>query len=350
MATPSITLMDAQEALTRLEMPKGLRLQTLGVGAAGAKISRTHGQYTLRFSRKHTYPILTEEAMDSLFEAAHVPKSLGKNTPEEMVTPILEYHLGKLERVTAITDNGGLVRLVMEGDRQPAFDPTETLEHIQSLYPDTRYQQAVLSPDYSTMNLLTIIQQEPERLEKYLKPGTHQILPKGGDPFMAGAHLKLSPLGLEAPTIEPYMVRLVCTNGAIHAEYISAWGGTGYGEGDEVWQWFREGMTKAVESSSRVMDSYGEMTTHEIPDGDQRMLAVEGMIRAARLPREMATAIRDRAISDPPHTMFDLWNIFTAVATHNTPKVGDQIKYMRRAGDQVASSTLHQYCPTCHRN
>jgi hypothetical protein len=88
----------------------------------------------------------------------------------------------------------------------------------------------------------------------------------------------------------------------------------------------------------------------EIGEGEERVLALEGMIRAARLPRHMADPMRDAAIAHPPRNMYDLYNLLTYVSTHHARNFGEQVQAMQRAGEQAEPGHHARYCPTCRRN
>ena len=344
----TIELIDHDAALERLQMPQGLEAKTVTV-AKRPRFTYTQNGFVLTLNPRVSLPLLTETVLENVLEVAGIPKGLAKKTPEKLIAPLVEYHLGRLDKVRVISDARGLVGLAPTDKTHPIFSPEKTLAALQKQFPGVLHQQALLD-DRFNINLLTITSDQRHKLEEHLAPGTHSSLPDGGDPFMGGAHIRVNALGLEAPLIEPYMVRLVCTNGAIHAEYISGRGDKGYGEGDEIWQWFRDGMTAAAGAITPIMNTYSNMLGHEIPEGEQRMLAVEGMIRQTRLPRDMAQAVRDSAIANPPKTMYDLFNMLTEVSTHHTKGLENQVKYMRRAGEQATPDQMALYCPTCHRN
>ncbi len=75
-------------------------------------------------------------------------------------------------------------------------------------------------------------------------------------------------------------------------------------------------MDHAARSIDGVLGKYGDMLREEIGEGEERVLALEGMVRAARLPRHMADPIRDAAVAHLPRNMYDLYNLLTYVSTH----------------------------------
>lgn len=345
-----LDLLTQDQALERLTLPNGLRADTLNVGRR-PRIQKDGDEYVLRLNPRSEIPIRTTEARDDLLHVVGIPKALATSTPEKLLVPVVEHQLGGMDRLVVVSDEENGLRTVRQGkDLMPTLEPARTLEAIQEQFPEVLYQQAAVDPQTFQADVLAITHDQVQRLEEYLQPGQHSSLPRGGDPFRAGVHVRFSPLGTTDPLIQPYMVRLVCTNGAVHQEYMARWG-RGYGEGDELYQWFREGLEHAAGSLNPIMNRYAGMVGEELPqDGEQRMLAVEGMIRAARLPRTMSTAVRDMAIANPPRTLYDVWNMLTRVATHHTSNFGEQLRRMTTAGTLVEPEQHHRFCPTCGRN
>jgi len=342
------TLLSQEQAMELLQLPRGLKAETVAIGRKPVIVEDGDG-YVVKLNRDQEFPLTTAEGRDSMFELAGIPKGLAKSTPSKLMMPVLAHQLARQERVIAFSDEqNGLLRLESPKDMHPSLEPEPVLQHIYDQYPEVLYQKAEVTKDFQA-DLLAITHNDVHKLEELLQPGQHKFLPKDGDPFRAGVHLRFSPIGVVEPLIEPYMVRLICTNGAIHQEFMTSWG-PGYGEGDDMWAWFRQGMAQAHASVNAVMGQYAGLVGEEIKAGQDRTLAVEGMIRAARLPAGMANGLRDLAIADPPRTQYELWNHLTAVATHNSKGFGEQLRRMTVAGNQVEPNQHRQFCINCGRS
>ena len=216
-------------------------------------------------------------------------------------------------------------------------------------WPELKFQDAQISKDAYQADILAITHDDERRLADLLSPGQHVFLPDGGDPFRAGVHIGFNQMGMTAPLIEPYLLRLVCRNGAIHAEYLHEEWGRGYGEGDELWQWFQEGLQASDLAVNNVMDKYRDMVGQTIEDKD-RSAAVEGYIRQARLGGDDAQVIRAQAMNEPPRNQYDLFNMATATATHRQNKsLSEMLKQQRRAAGNVGAHAHQGYCPACKK-
>jgi len=223
------------------------------------------------------------------------------------------------------------------------------LENMLAQWPEVKFKDAQMGGNYAT-DIVAITHDEERRLEELVTPGLHEFLPSGGDPFRAGVHIHTNPMGLSAPEIEPFTYRLVCLNGAVHTEYLhNAWG-RGYGEGDELWQWFREGLQASDMAVGNIMGKYAEMIGETILPND-RARVIEGYARQARLGTEDRQALRDQAMNEPPRNMYDLFNLATATATHRGHKtLQEMLSHQRRATVNTTTADAHgHYCPTCKR-
>lgn len=343
-----IELMTAEDVLGGLNFPRGLNHQVIPV-TKSTRLVREDDKYFLRFRGGPEFALDNPDAVNSLYDLTGLPKSLSKS-PDNLVAPLLQHHIQSMEQVIAISDDSGLMRLERPDHVGPALAPERIMTELAMKFPEVGYHQANVADDGLSMDLLAMTHNDTRKLEELVQPGLHEFLPDGGDPFRAGVHLRFSPMGVVQPMIEPYLVRVVCRNGAIHAEYLSEWGGTGYGEGDEIWNWFRQGLDHVGGSIDEVMGKYGQLLGEVIPEGEERMLAVNGMIRAAKIPNHMADAIRDQAMAFPPKTAYDMFNLLTYTATHQAKGFQQQLKAMTKAGAIAEPGTHEQWCPTCHRN
>ncbi|MEE8209238.1 MAG: hypothetical protein V3R38_00655 [bacterium] len=343
-----IELMSAKDVLGGLNFPKGLEHTALTPNKR-TRLVRNEDKYVLQFRNGPEFSLDNPEAINSLYDLTGLPKVLSKS-PDHLVAPLLQHHIQGLEKVIAITDGDGLMRLERADRIGPALPVEQVMTELAEKFPEVAYHQANVADDGLTLDLLAITHNDTRKLEELIKPGLHEFLPDGGEPFRAGVHLKFSPMGIVQPLIEPYLVRVICANGAIHAEYLNAFDGTGYGEGDEMWQWFRQGLDHVGGAIDDVMEKYAGLIGEPIPDGEERMLAVNGMIRAAKLPNHMGEAIRDMAIANPPHNAFDMFNLLTYTATHQAKGFEQQLKAQTKAGANAEPGVHAQWCPTCHRN
>jgi len=173
-----------------------------------------------------------------------------------------------------------------------------------------------------------------------------------GDLIRAGALLHFSPLGTIEPVVQSYGLRLVCTNGQMAEEIIQNYRrqrGGGGGEGDEIWQWFRESVREAYGSLGQVVDRYRALERTSIPARD-RAASLSGLLQQAGIRGAMAEAVRAYALEHPPRNEYELYNILTYASSHilDDPR---EIARAQRAGAQYTTESAHRLrCPTCRRS
>ena len=351
-AHQAITWLENDDVLERLSIPDGISARPLDINRSAKFEVRKDGTMNVRFNRDkdQVFTIEDPEAMKSMAEFAGISQDMAKKFPQELVTPLVSYGIKLRDGVVVVADEDNRIVNVQDRSKlQPIMPAEAVLEHMLAQWPEVKFKDAQIGASYGT-DIVAITHDEERRLEELVQPGLHQFLPSGGDPFRAGVHIHTNPMGLSAPEIEPFTYRLVCLNGAVHTQYLhDAWG-RGFGEGDEVWQWFRDGLQASDMAVGNIMGKYAEMIGETI-EPNARAAVVEGYARQARLGNEDKQALREQAMNEPPRNMYDLFNLATATATHRGHKtLQEMLNHQRRATVNTTTADAHgHYCPTCKR-
>jgi len=334
-------------------MPDGVVASPTKIQSRRVKVEPTvDGLINVRLNsdQNDTFIIDTPEAYTALAEMVGIPQSVVKKFGAKMTAPMVTHGIKDKEGLVIIRDADNRILDVKDHTKlQPIIHPEQAIEKMMLQWPELKFQDAQISKEAYQADILAITHDDERRLEDLLAPGLHVFLPDGGDPFRAGVHVGFNQMGMTAPIIEPYLLRLVCRNGAIHAEYLHNEWGRGYGEGDELWQWFQEGLQASDMAVNNVIDKYAGMVGETI-DAKDRSAVVEGYIRNARLAGDDAQAIRAQAMNEPPRNQYDLFNLATATATHRRNKsLAEMLKQQRRAAGNVGAHAHQGYCPTCKK-
>ena len=351
-AHQAITWLENDDVLERLSIPDGISARPLDINRSAKFEVRKDGTMNVRFNRDkdQVFTIEDPEAMKSMAEFAGISQDMAKKFPQELVTPLVSYGIKLRDGVVVVADEDNRIVNVQDRSKlQPIMPAEAVLEHMLAQWPEVKFKDAQMGRGYGT-DIVAITHDEERRLEELVQPGLHQFLPAGGDPFRAGVHIHTNPMGLSAPEIEPFTYRLICLNGAVHTQYLhDAWG-RGFGEGDEVWQWFRDGLQASDMAVGNIMGKYAEMIGETI-EPNARAAVVEGYARQARLGTEDRQALREQAMNEPPRNMYDLFNLATATATHRGHKtLQEMLNHQRRATVNTTTADAHgHYCPTCKR-
>ena len=348
----AVTWLENDDVLERLSIPDGISARPLDINRSAKFEARKDGTINVRFNRdkEQVFTIEDPEAMKSIAEFAGVTQQIAGKFPTELVTPLVNYGIKMRDGVVVIADEDNRIINVQDRSKlQPIMPVEAVLENMLAQWPEVKFKDAQMGASYGT-DIVAITHDEERRLEELVQPGLHQFLPEGGDPFRAGVHIHTNPMGLSAPEIEPFTYRLVCLNGAVHTQYLhDAWG-RGFGEGDELWQWFRDGLQASDMAVGNIMGKYAEMIGETI-EPNARAAVVEGYARQARLGNEDKQALREQAMNEPPRNMYDLFNLATATATHRGHKtLAEMLNHQRRATVNTTTADAHgHYCPTCKR-
>ena len=182
--------------------------------------------------------------------------------------------------------------------------------------------------------------------------GTEERPVRKGDLVKAGALLHFSPLGTVEPMIQSYGLRMWCSNGAVAEEVIETYKrqrGGGGGEGDELWQWFRESIRQAYGSIGQVVNRYQALGAQRIAPRE-RAMALEGLLHQAGIQGEMADAVRARALENPPRNEYDLLNLLTHATSHILENPRDIARAQGVAAEFTSEDQHRRRCPTCRND
>ena len=260
-----------------------------------------------------------------------VVKALSPNTFGQALSEILE-GIGKY---SLIVKESKVVDIVKYGERKP-IEPGRLLTTIERIIPVQDYNRVTVTPN--RMVSLEVIGEKTMPVAR-------------GDLVRAGVMVNFSPMGFNHPVVQSYALVLACTNGAtannILAEFTGGRGGSG-GEGDDIWHFFRESIKKAYGSFGEVVDGWKRLAAENVTDHD-RATMLEALIRQARLPREVADAVRAMAIERPPRNAWAMHNLITYASSHLLEAPAEVARAQQTAADFGSEERHARTCPICHR-
>lgn len=251
--------------------------------------------------------------------------------PETFGTVATEL-LGRKQRYSLMLKDGA-VTAVAKPTELHSLNPTRVLTAIERGIKGVEYHRALILE-----NFVVSLEIVGERREPVVS----------GDLIQAGARIAFSPLGTIDPIVQGYVLRCICTNGMTNNTVLREFQyGGGGGEGDDVWQWFRNSSRAAYNSLTVIVTRYREMMGEGIP-ADQRSTMLEAMLKEAKISGDDAVAIRAMALENPPSTTYDLMNLISNASSH----LLEEPKQVRTAQDAVAAYTSEdehtRLCPVCH--
>jgi hypothetical protein len=235
--------------------------------------------------------------------------------------------LGRKERYNLLLDNGEVQNFgEYRGIRNLPVD--RVLSVVEHGMPHCDYHRVSIFANHSAMLEVVGIEQEAVRR---------------GDLMRAGALICFSPINTIKPLVQSYVLRMVCTNGVSSKIVLAEFTG---GEGDDVWQFFRQSVRAAYQSMGAIVNRYRDMIRERVP-ADQRASMLEELLRRAGITGKEAEAVRAQAIQEPPRNSYDMMNLLTWASSHIV-RSPEKIQRALNAGATFTSESQHAtICPLC---
>jgi len=221
------------------------------------------GQVVIRPGSGGRLVPLSENGVKAMTNFVGLPQKVCRELSPDLFGRVATELLGRKERYNLLLDDGQVENFAdYRGVRNlPAERVLSTIEHA---IPRCDYHRVSILGNYSVV--LEIV-------------GTKQEAVRRGDLVRGGAMVSFSPINTIMPTVQSYVLRLTCTNGATSKTVLASFTGGG-GEGDNVWHWFRQSARAAYQAMGDVVNRYREMIRERVP-ADQRAGMLEELLRQA---------------------------------------------------------------------
>lgn len=319
--------MNREQVMELLAPVAGVTIRDVEHGNRGRVMVGTETM-ALRPGQGRTYEVDTE-AIPAVVGFAGVPTSLTKLISSDTLGRVLTECMRQRERYGLVLQDNRVVGITKYRERIPV--PLERLLNtVEHAVPQTEFQRALTLPEH-VVSLETV--------------GIQEQAVRPGDLVRAGTRIVFSPIGTVLPTVQSYALRLECTNGATTNDVVRSYG---YGEGDNLWQWFRHSIRRAYNAIGPIIARWQRMIEENIPPADRAMV-IEGLIKQAKLGKQEADTVRSIALQDPPENAYDALNLITYATSH---VVEDPVRIMRAqrvAAEYDAETTHRRICPVCRR-
>jgi hypothetical protein len=311
--------MNRIEVLEQLQPIAGLRVQTI-----------THGPRT-RFQ-------VTPEAMifnpGDHSRAITIPETAGKQmakfAPSTFSTVMTEM-LGRREQYTLLTREGELVETVKAGQYQNLSSERVLVTIEKAVGEGLEFHRVGIMGNTTALLEIVGVEEKP-------------VIP--GDLVRAGALVQFSPISIVAPTVQSYVVRRVCTNGATSNYVLDKF--TGGGDNGDFWKWLRLSVRKAYRSVDRIVSRWQELIAEQINPQD-RAAAMEALIKEMRLDPMSAESMRAHALEAPPANSFELHQLATWTTSHVVQDERIRVRAMNTSAEFLHATTHRRICPVCRR-
>jgi hypothetical protein len=273
---------------------------------------------------------LSEGGVKAMANFVGLPRAVCQNLSPDLFGKVVTELLSRKERYNLLLENDQVSNF---GDYRGIQNlPVDrVLATIEQGMPDCDYHQVSVLDNHSAV--LEVVGVKEEAVQR-------------GDLMRAGALVSFSPINTIKPLVQSYVLRLACTNGATSKTVLAEFTG-GHGEGDDVWQWFRQSVRAAYQSLGTIINRYREMTKERIPP-NQRAGMLEELLHQAGITGKEAEAVRAQAIQEPPRNTYELFNLVTWASSHIIRSPEKRQRAMIASATFASASEHVSVCPLCH--
>lgn len=330
MSKQNVALLDKDQVLKTLEPLANSQLKRVEHNK-GAKVLFADETASIRTSRAAKPIDFTPEGYQNFLNFAGIPQPMVRVLSPDTKNRVANEMLARKDQYALVVHDNRVTSLARPNQINNAVNPERLLRTIEKAGSGIQYAKAmIIHGNQARLEVIT------DRNEEVVK----------GDMVAAGAVVQFSPLGIEYPQVESYVLRWWCGNGAVSNDCLRKFG---HGEGDDVWHFFRNSVKEAIRQVAKIKRRFQAMIEDNIPAAERAMV-LEAMIKEARLPIEIAQAVRTRAIAEPPKNSYDIMNMITYASSHDLTEPR-QIVRAQIAAAKFADEKQHaRICPACRKN
>jgi len=263
-----------------------------------------------------------------------LPLGIGKELSPNTFGQVLTELLNGGESYSLIVKEDKVTNIAKYGGSRTPVNPGRLLDIIERIIPKVDYNR-VLTVDRQIASI-EIVGEKTQPVAR-------------GDLVRAGVKVDFSPMGIVSPIVQSYAMVLACTNGVTANTILANFTGGGGGEGDDIWQFFRQSIRAAYGSFGQVVEGWKKLRNERIPPAD-RATILEALIKQARMPKEAADAIRAMAIERPPQNSWEMQNLITYASSHLLEEPRHIAQAQATAADFADEEKHARTCPLCHRS
>jgi len=302
--------------------------------SAGARVSVAGEVISLRPRRGAQVIDVAPEGAKAMVNLVGLPIGIAKHLSPKTFSEVL----GEL------LEHTGSYSMIVKEDRLTDMIPFGQKATVSPERLLTVIEKAIPVRDYNMVDLL------PNRVASIEIVGEKTQPVARGELVRAGVKVNFSPMGTIVPVVQSYAVVLACTNGMtsnrVLAEFTA--GGGGAGDGDSIWQFFRQSVRSAYGSFEQVVEGYRKLRAENIKPEDRAQL-LETLLKEARIGGKVAEAVRSMAIERPPSNSWELQNLITYASSHLLEAAPRQ-RAQQVAADFADEERHARTCPLCRRS
>lgn len=275
---------------------------------------------------------MTEPGVQSLVKFIGLPEAIAKNLRHETFGQVTTELLAQKRRYSLVVKEGAITSVVRRGEYRD-INPDRALRAIEQGIHGAEFHRVLILDDLVAQLEVIGDRRQPVQVD---------------DLIQAGAKINFSPIGTIDPLVQSYVLRLACTNGAVHTDIVRSFAlSGGGGEGDNIWQWFRRSVREAYGAIDPIVRRYQVMVNEQISP-EQRAMVLSAMLRDAKISGKVGEAVRAMAIENPPQNRYEMMNLITYASSHLLQRPQQVARAQSVVAEYAHVHTDQSECPYCH--
>ncbi len=280
---------------------------------------------------------LSEGSQDILLHQSAIPVPFFKRNPEKLQMELLNYHVAQQPDENCAIYVAKDTIIGMSNPRKPYVPYVDVIKVLEDIIPSSNFKSIVLQRDG---NIMVASITSTETVAE----------PRVGDLTEGGLNFTFSDIGIEAPDIEMYANRLVCSNGMIVPQKMGRWSlvsNTAEGIIEELEEKAREVFERVEEN---LLTPFSHLVEEQVLNPSE---AIGQLAKQYGLSSRMTNRLLEQVSLLPkPCSMYDILNLVTALV-HETTQEGAavfserQIRNIQLVGGQLIKASHHN-CPICN--
>ncbi len=289
---------------------------------------------------------LSKDAALELGQLCGISQKYMLKTPGKMIEPHLRFWyrggLDEAKEFKALTVGGDKCLAVMKSTINPFSNlrlMEKMLESIEAkygkgmVYADNKFTHSLRST-----HLRLVI---PEYLRKMEGTGEDE------DYWSIGAQLLNSLIGDHQTSLDGYMFRYLCTNGAIDTfANSSRWSRKSGGQGEDVYEWCRAAVDDVLGGLENSLDLVQASAEIAIDEGDVNSALTE-IFEQFAIPGQARQLVVENMVEEDNLTMYHLMQAITAAANSDRVDPTHVVGLMEAGGS--LPHIANQRCGSCKR-
>lgn len=284
---------------------------------------------------------LTKEALLEATSAVGLPKAFVLRTPSDYIEPALNYWFEEAEKEMKLLVVRGIGAAFTRATINP-FSNLQLLDNVIAGVHD-KFGDTEILVDYkyghslNSTNIRLII---PEQLRSMERTG------ETDDIWSTGIQIRNSLIGAKQTSVEGYLFRWTCTNGAI-VNHVSSgvWSRKSSGQGDDVYDWARSSVDAILGGLEESLDQVQALV--DVPVLGTASSILDDIYKTYKIPTAERDLITNNMVDSSEFTMYAVMQAITQVA-NDSDLDETHIDRLLTAGGDIPH-TVAARCDSCHR-